>query len=318
MRNKVQQLARYYLAELWGDSDFRADWQRVKEAVSQDAELAELWQRVQNPDLSPEERMRADCAILWRVKTELREFCTRWKLPTVIARAFELELATPPETRAFYDRVVPDPAAYELQRLQERIIAEAPTGQVVVIREAEEGGLIATLEPQLPEPPLKCLPEPDPATETQSEYIRRICTSIPLTANTSEPETYLQKAIREYRERFNNRRAGAGKVKELARRYYEACFAVVGATRFDRGTEEEYLRRVARQVYLRVVEGKTWSKIVDTLRKERWLKVNWKWGCTLDELSQKERKRILESWRQTVAATTLRACEWLGIPDARV
>jgi hypothetical protein len=110
MRNKVQQLARYYLAELWGDSDFRADWQRVKEAVSQDAELAELWQRVQNPDLSPEERMRADCAILWRVKTELSEFCTRWKLPRIIARAFENEAATPPETRAFYDRVVPDPS----------------------------------------------------------------------------------------------------------------------------------------------------------------------------------------------------------------
>jgi hypothetical protein len=189
---------------------------------------------------------------------------------------------------------------------------------VVVIREAEDDGLIATLEPQLPEPPLKCLPEPDPATETQSEYIRRICTSIPLTADTSEPETYLQKAIREYRERFNNRRAGAGKVKELARRYYEACFAVIRATRFDKSTEEEYLRRVARQVYLRVVEGMSWSEIVETLIKEGWLKVNWKWGCTLDELSQKERKRILESWRQTVAATTLRACEWLGIPDARV
>jgi hypothetical protein len=107
-------------------------------------------------------------------------------------------------------------------------------------------------------------------------------------------------------------------VKELARRYYEACFAVIRATRFDKSTEEEYLRRVARQVYLRVVEGMSWSEIVETLIKEGWLKVNWKWGCTLDELSQKERKRILESWRQTVAATTLQACEWLGIPDARV
>jgi len=317
MRCKVQQLARYYLAELWGDSDFRADWERIKTKLSQDAELTELWQRVQNSDLSFEERMRADCAILWRVKTELSDFCTRWKLPRIIARAFEHEAATPPETRAFYDRVVPDPTAYELQRLQERIIGEAPTRQVVVIREAEDDGLIATLEPQLPEPPLKCLPEPDPATETQSEYIRRICTSIPLTANTSEPETYLQKAIREYRERFNNRRAGAGKVKELARRYYEACFAVIRATRFDKGTEEEYLRRVARQVYLRVIENKSWSEIVDTLIEEGWLQVNWKYGGSLDELSEKERGKVLESWRQGVAFTTRQACELLGIPDTR-
>jgi hypothetical protein len=315
MRNKVQQLARYYLAELWGDSDFRADWERIKTRLSQDAELTELWQRVQNPDLSPEERMRADCAILWRVKTELREFCTRWKLPTVIARAFELELATPPETRAFYDRVVPDPAAYELQRLQERIIGEAPTGQVVVIREAEDGGLIATLEPQLPEPPLKCLPEPDPATETQSEYIRRICTSIPLTANTSEPETYLQKAIREYRERFNNRRAGAGKVKELARRYYEACFAVIRATRFDRGTEEEYLRRVARQVYLRVVEGMSWSEIVKTLIKEGWLS-RVRWEEQYEDLCEQRQKERRGGWRVLVCITTRQACEILGIPTS--
>jgi hypothetical protein len=61
MRCKVQQLARYYLAELWGDSDFRADWERIKTKLSQDAELTELWQRVENPDLSFEERMRADC-----------------------------------------------------------------------------------------------------------------------------------------------------------------------------------------------------------------------------------------------------------------
>jgi hypothetical protein len=61
MRCKVQQLARYYLAELWGDSDFRADWERIKTKLSQDAELTELWQRAENPDLSFEERMRADC-----------------------------------------------------------------------------------------------------------------------------------------------------------------------------------------------------------------------------------------------------------------
>jgi len=211
MRSKVQQLARYYLAELWNDSDFRADWQRVKAAVSEDAKLAKLWRRVQNPNLSPKKRVQADRAILWRVKTALSDFCTRWNLPRVIARAFEYELAIPPETRAFYDRVVPNPDGYELQRLQERIHGEAPTGQVAEIREAEDGGLIATLTPQLPELPLKCLPEPDPAAETQSEYIRRICNSIPLPADASEPETYLQKAIQEYRERFNNRRASAGK-----------------------------------------------------------------------------------------------------------
>jgi hypothetical protein len=73
MRCKVQQLARYYLAELWGDSDFRADWERIKTKLSQDAELTELWQRAENPDLSFGERMRADQAVHCRMLTELRE-----------------------------------------------------------------------------------------------------------------------------------------------------------------------------------------------------------------------------------------------------
>jgi hypothetical protein len=260
MRNKVQQLARYYLAELWGDSDFRADWQRVKEAVSQDAELAELWQRVQNPDLSPEERMRADCAILWRVKTELSDFCTRWKLPRIIARAFENEAATPPETRAFYDRVVPDPAAYELQRLQERIIAEAPTRQVVVIREAEDGsGLIATLEPQLPEPPLKCLPEPDPAAETQAQYLARVD---------------WEAAKREYRERFPNLRISKGALREhieaIVKGYYNACAELIPPTRHhNRELSEKYLQSVAKATFLCIVKGYSRGQIASKLRVPR-------------------------------------------------
>jgi hypothetical protein len=259
MRNKVQQLARYYLAELWGDSDFRADWQRVKEAVSQDAELAELWQRVQNPDLSPEERMRADCAILWRVKTELRDFCTRWKLPRIIARAFENEAATPPETRAFYDRVVPDPTAYELQRLQERIIAEAPTRQVVVIREAEDGGLIATLEPQLPEPPLKCLPEPDPAAETQAQYLARVD---------------WEAAKREYRERFPNLRISEGALREhieaIVKGYYNACAELIPPTRHhNRELSEKYLQSVAKATFLCIVKGYSRGQIASKLRVPR-------------------------------------------------
>jgi hypothetical protein len=252
MRCKVQQLARYYLAELWGDSDFRADWERIKTKLSQDAELTELWQRVQNPDLSFEERMRADCAILWRVKTELSDFCTRWKLPRIIARAFEHEAATPPETRAFYDRVVPDPTAYELQRLQERIIGEAPTGQVVVIREAEDGsGLIATLEPQLPEPPLKCLPEPDPAAETQAQYLARVD---------------WEAAKREYRERFPNLRISKGALREhieaIVKGYYNACAELIPPTRHhNRTLSDTYLRLAARRVYLAVIKKKTWKEV---------------------------------------------------------
>jgi hypothetical protein len=252
MRCKVQQLARYYLAELWGDSDFRADWERIKTKLSQDAELTELWQRVQNPDLSFEERMRADCAILWRVKTELSDFCTRWKLPRIIARAFEHEAATPPETRAFYDRVVPDPTAYELQRLQERIIGEAPTGQVVVIREAEDGsGLIATLEPQLPEPPLKCLPEPDPAAETQAQYLARVD---------------WEAAKREYRERFPNLRISEGALREhieaIVKGYYNACAELIPPTRHhNRTLSDTYLRLAARRVYLAVIKKKTWKEV---------------------------------------------------------
>jgi hypothetical protein len=258
MRSKVQQLARYYLAELWDDSDFRADWERTKTKLSQDAELTELWQRVQNPDLSFEERMRADCAILWRVKTELSDFCTRWKLPRIIARAFEHEAATPPETRAFYDRVVPDPTAYELQRLQERIIGEAPTGQVVVIREAEDGsGLIATLEPQLPEPPLKCLPEPDPAAETQAQYLARVD---------------WEAAKREYRERFPNLRISEGALREhieaIVKGYYNACAELIPPTRHhNRTLSDTYLGLAARRVYLAVIEKKTWKEVA----YETWL-----------------------------------------------
>jgi hypothetical protein len=266
MRCKVQQLARYYLAELWGDSDFRADWERIKTKLSQDAELTELWQRVENPDLSFGERMRADQAVHCRMLTELREFCTRWKLPRIIARAFEHEAATPPETRAFFARYAPDPAAYELQRLQGRMIGETPTGQVVVIRAAEDGsGLIAKLEPEFPEPPLKCLPEPDPTTETQAEYIRRVCTAIPISRDTFEPETYLQKAIREYRERFPNlyisESALLEHIEAILKSYYNACAERVKPTRhYNRTLSEKYLQSVAKPTFLRIVKGKERKK----------------------------------------------------------
>lgn len=259
MRDKVQQLARYYLAELWNNADFRADWQRVKAAVLNDAELTELWQRVQNPELSPEERVQADRAILWRVKTALSDFCTRWKLPSVIARAFENELAIPPETRAFYDRVVSDPTAYELQRLQERIHGDAPTGQVVEIREAEDGGLIAVLTPQLPEPPLKCLPEPMPAAETQAQYLARVD---------------WEAAKREYRERFPNLRISEGAlcehVEAILKGYYNACAELIPPTRYyNRTLGEGYLWSVAKATFLRVVEGYSWGQIAYTLHTPR-------------------------------------------------
>jgi hypothetical protein len=275
MRCKVQQLARYYLAELWGDSDFRADWERIKTKLSQDAELTELWQRVENPDLSFGERMRADQAVHCRMLTELREFCTRWKLPRIIARAFEHEAATPPETRAFFARYAPDPAAYELQRLQGRMIGETPTGQVVVIRAAEDGsGLIAKLEPEFPEPPLKCLPEPDPTTETQAEYIRRVCTAIPISRDTFEPETYLQKAIREYRERFPNlyisESALLEHIEAILKGYYNACAERVKPTRhYNRTLSEKYLQSVAKATFLRIVKGYSWGQIASKLRVPR-------------------------------------------------
>jgi hypothetical protein len=275
MRCKVQQLARYYLAELWGDSDFRADWERIKTKLSQDAEITELWQRVENPDLSFGERMRADQAVHCRMLTELREFCTRWKLPRIIARAFEHEAATPPETRAFFARYAPDPAAYELQRLQGRMIGETPTGQVVVIRAAEDGsGLIAKLEPEFPEPPLKCLPEPDPTTETQAEYIRRVCTAIPISRDTFEPETYLQKAIREYRERFPNlyisESALLEHIEAILKSYYNACAERVKPTRhYNRTLSEKYLQSVAKATFLRIVKGYSWGQIASKLRVPR-------------------------------------------------
>jgi hypothetical protein len=275
MRCKVQQLARYYLAELWGDSDFRADWERIKTKLSQDAELTELWQRAENPDLSFGERMRAEQAVHCRMLTELREFCTRWKLPRIIARAFEHEAATPPETRAFFARYAPDPAAYELQRLQGRMIGETPTGQVVVIRAAEDGsGLIAKLEPEFPEPPLKCLPEPDPTTETQAEYIRRVCTAIPISRDTFEPETYLQKAIREYRERFPNlyisESALLEHIEEILKSYYNACAERVKPTRhYNRTLSEKYLQSVAKATFLRIVKGYSWGQIASKLRLPR-------------------------------------------------
>jgi hypothetical protein len=275
MRCKVQQLARYYLAELWGDSDFRADWERIKTKLSQDAELTELWQRAENPDLSFGERMRADQAVHCRMLTELREFCTRWKLPRIIARAFEHEAATPPETRAFFARYAPDPAAYELQRLQGRMIGETPTGQVVVIRAAEDGsGLIAKLEPEFPEPPLKCLPEPDPTTETQAEYIRRVCTAIPISRDTFEPETYLQKAIREYRERFPNlyisESALLEHIEAILKSYYNACAERVKPTRhYNRTLSKKYLQSVAKATFLRIVKGYSWGQIASKLRVPR-------------------------------------------------
>ena len=324
MRNKVQQLARYYLVELWNNADFRADWERVKRGEMPFPDFETRWKlprAITTAFLN--ELMSALSELGYGYEAEVELLAQLWhgqpspRFGNLLATIEEIRRVREREHASCLPkfRFAPN-ADFELTSLLHRIQPETGGSRSIALQ-AEDGRLIATLEPQLPEPPLKCLPEPDPATETQSEYIRRICTSIPLTANTSEPETYLQKAIREYRERFNNRRAGAGKVKELARRYYEACFAVIRATRFDKGTEEEYLRRVARQVYLRVIENKSWSEIVDTLIEEGWLQVNWKYGGSLDELSEKERGKVLESWRQGVAFTTRQACELLGIPDTR-
>jgi len=207
MRDKVQQLARYYLAELWNNADFRADWQRVKRGELLFPDFETRWKlprAITTAFLN--ELMSALSELGYGYEAEVELLAQLWhgqpslRFGNLLARIAEIRTARERELAPCLPKFrFASNVDFELTSLLHRIQPET-VGNRLIALQVVDGKLIGVLEPQLLELPLKCLPEPMPAAETQSEYIRRICTSIPLTADASEPETYLQKAIREYRE----------------------------------------------------------------------------------------------------------------------
>lgn len=154
-------------------------------------------------------------------------------------------------------RFAPD-ADFELTSLLHRIQPETGGSRSIALQ-VVDGRLIGVLEPQLPEPPLKCLPEPMPAAETQAQYLAQVDWGA---------------AKREYRERFSNLRISEGALREhieaIVKGYYNACAERVKPTRhYNRTLSKKYLQSVAKATFLRIVKGYSWGMIANTLSVPR-------------------------------------------------
>jgi len=281
MRSKVQQLARYYLAELWNNAELRADWERVKRGELLFPDFETRWKlprAITTAFLN--ELMSALSELGYGYEAEVELLAQLWhgqpspRFGNLLARIAEISTAREREHALCLPkfRFAPD-ADFELTSLLHRIQPETGGSRSIALQ-VVDGRLIGVLEPQLPEPPLKCLPEPNPTTETQAEYIRRVCTAIPISRDTFEPETYLQKAIREYRERFPNLRISEGALREhieaIVKGYYNACAELIPPTRhYNRTLSKKYLQSVAKATFLRIVKGYSWGMIAYTLSVPR-------------------------------------------------
>jgi len=266
MRDKVQQLARYYLAELWNDADFRADWQRVKRGELLFPDFETRWKlprAITTAFLN--ELISALSELGYGYEAEVELLAQLWhgqpspRFGNLLARIAEIRTAREREHAPCLPkfRFAPN-ADFELTSLLHRIQPET-VGNRLIALQAVDGKLIGVLEPQLPEPPLKCLPEPMPAAETQAQYLARV---------------NWEAAKREYRERFPNLRISEGALREhieaILKGYYNACAELIPPTRHhNRELSEERLRRVAKATFLRVVKRHTLSEVANALKEPR-------------------------------------------------
>ena len=258
MRDKVQQLARYYLAELWNDADFRADWQRVKRGELLFPDFETRWKlprAITTAFLN--ELISALSELGYGYEAEVELLAQLWhgqpspRFGNLLARIAEIRTAREREhaPRLPKFRFAPN-ADFELTSLLHRIQPET-VGNRLIALQVVDGRLIGVLEPQLPEPPLKCLPEPMPAAETQAQYLARV-----------DWET----AKREYRERFPNTRISEGALREhveaILKGYYNACAELIPPTRHhNRTLSDTYLQLAAGRIYLAVIEKKAWKEV---------------------------------------------------------
>jgi hypothetical protein len=268
MRCKVQQLARYYLAELWGDSDFRADWERVKRGELLFPDFETRWKlprAITTAFLFLNELMSALSELGYGYEAEVELLAQLWhgqpspRFGNLLARIAEISTAREREHALCLPkfRFAPD-ADFELTSLLHRIQPETGGSRSIALQ-VVDGRLIGVLEPQLPEPPLKCLPEPMPAAETQAQYLARVDWGA---------------AKREYRERFPNLRISESALREhieaIVKSYYNACAELIPPTRhYNRTLSEKYLQSVAKATFLRIVKGYSWGMIANTLSVPR-------------------------------------------------
>jgi hypothetical protein len=266
MRCKVQQLARYYLVELWNNADFRADWERVKRGEMLFPDFETRWKlprAITTAFLN--ELMSALSELGYGYEAEVELLAQLWhgqpspRFGNLLATIEEIRRVREREHASCLPkfRFAPN-ADFELTSLLHRIQPETGGSRSIALQ-AEDGRLIATLEPQLPEPPLKCLPEPDPAAETQAQYLARVD---------------WKAAMREYRERFLNLRLSEGALREhveaIVKGYYNACAELIPPTRhYNRGLGKRYLQSVSKATFLRIVKGYSWGMIANTLSVPR-------------------------------------------------
>jgi hypothetical protein len=258
MRSKVRQLARYYLAELWNNAEFRADWERVKRGELLFPDFETRWKlprAITTAFLN--ELMSALSELGYGYEAEGGLLAQLWhgqpspRFGNLLARIAEISTAREREHALCLPkfRFAPD-ADFELTSLLHRIQPETGGSRSIALQ-VVDGRLIGVLEPQLPEPPLKCLPEPMPAAETQAQYLARVDWGA---------------AKREYRERFPNLRISEGALREhieaILKGYYNACAELIPPTRYyNRTMSDTYLQLAARRIYLAVIEKKSWKEV---------------------------------------------------------
>lgn len=254
-----QLLLQAYWQVLTRDADFQQAWQGLCEAVQA------------QPD-AMQERIEA--------------FCMQWKVPPALAEGIRWKLRL---------------GEFELRTMR----------------------YVLQSEPVVTLPPPPCgLPPADPTRETLQHYLKRVQQHLDMERFLRSPDlpTQLQQAglnpapetlqmLQEQHrtwEQFTAHHpapeyAEDEDVIRIATRYFRKCVEVVEAqgavvlASKNRQHNPEYIRRVALQVYLRVVKGWTWGQIAEWLKNER------------------EKKNQPALNRQTVLETTRTALQTLRI-----
>lgn len=241
-------LLREYWQILTNDADFQREWQALFEQLSDYGILAQsVW-------LSPASQERyTECV------HGIDDFAARWKLPAPLRDAVEGLLR-----RGEADL---DAALISLSRQ-----AWVPTATA----------------------PIPSLPTPNPLGETRAEYLQRVERMVEL--ERMDEATFVENHRASFRQEpsdavlawFRNRPrlwqeflsrhyapeyAQLSELLRLAQKYYEQCAREAqaqGETLWrsrNRARNLHYLRRVALQVYLRVVKGWTWGQIAARVKE---------------------------------------------------
>jgi hypothetical protein len=325
-------LCTYYLEELWNE-DFQRALSRLRESF-----IAKS--REHSKELARQKYL-GETSLFARLVKEAEQQVSAslgsegWRLPprVVFVMAFSLVSAL------LEDMSVEDMTAFSVWTMDKVLGKKASIGwKVLILQYASEFMSAHDTEdwfaeikmllfvqdllllcPELPEPPLRWLPIPLPRVP-KPLYLEHVESVLKQEVSGVGGTVFLKEFSEKVGFQFPNLRVAIPAVLSLAEGYYDMCAACY--KRYGLGQvsspNDETLRRYAKQVYLRVVRGETWGKIMNTLfgkeleplyKKQPPKEQREQWKKWRKELKKQQDKR-----RVRVRMTTKRACEILGIP----